>query len=804
MVPPTLLDETTGRSLTVAGDRVLLGRHPRAQLRLLDAGLSLEHAWLGRRGDELTIEPASAAASTLLNGRPLLALTRLAAGDRIEAGGLRLRVVDTTAAPRVAPGVAVATAAVPGTAPGRGDDAPEATVVGHAAARLTLAQREVPIRGNTTLGRSADNDLRLPSVQVSRHHARLEVQPSVTRLVDLGSSNGTFVNGRRVTRPTPLRANDVVTIGPFELLFTGWSLQQSGGGPAGVAAIGVTQAVPDEQRRGHHKTILQPTDVVVQPGEFFVILGESGGGKSTLMNLLSGRAQPAAGRVLLDGRDLCTHFAALRPRIAFVPQKNLLFDELTVLEHLRYTARLRLPADTDAATVEGVVVDTIRLVGLADHAATRCKDLSGGQKKRASLANEILVRPGILFVDEVTSGLDEGTDREIMTLLRDLTRAGVTVVCITHTLRNVASCCDRVCVLAQPGQVLFVGPPAEALQAFEVTDLGGIFDRLKADPSPGARQRLRRRFVDSEVHAREVAAPLQSLPALDESPAPAAQAPDRARRESWRQFRIVLDRVARLLLLDRRTLAIALGQAVLVGLAMAAVFGAVPDDLAHVPTQQTVQFLLAVSCLWFGCSNASKELVKDRDLFRQEADVCLLPGSYLLAKAAVFALLGFVQVALLLGLVITLTGVAGNTAWQAVSLAATVLAGTTLGLCISSFARDRDQANTIVPIVLVPQIIMAGRIADLPSAIEWFAGTFVTSYWSYTGMDAIADERWQRATIAVVATLAQTSVLLLASHLGLARPGLRAIAALPGQLLSRAKDWCAVNRDAGHERQRRS
>lgn len=772
MVPTTLIDEDTGRNLPIAGDRVLIGRHPRARLRRLDAALDLEHLWLERRGDDLTIEPANAAARTLLNGKPLLAVAPLAIGDRIEAGSLRLRVVadDAGIVPPAAPDGLAAPPPPTGPTSTGIDDSPEATVVGQAAARVSLRQREIPIQGNTTLGRSADNDVRLPSVQVSRRHARLEVQPSFLRLVDLGSSNGTFVNGQRITRPTPLRTGDVVTIGPFELAFTGWSLQQRGGGPASVAAIGVTRAVPDAQRRGHQKALLQETDVVVHPGEFFVILGESGGGKSTLMNLLSGRSAPTSGRVLLDGRDLRTDFAALRQRIAFVPQKNLLFDELTVLEHLRYTARLRLPADTDAAAIEGVVVETIRLVGLTEHSATRCRDLSGGQKKRASLANEILVRPGILYVDEVTSGLDEGADREIMLLLRDLARAGVTVVCVTHTMRNVATCCNRVCVLAQPGQVLFVGDPAEALRTFAVDDLGGIFDRLKADPSPAARSRLRQRFVDSDVHAREVAGPLRALRSSDEPPAAmAAQAPHRARRESWRQFLIVLDRATHLLLLDRRTLAIALGQAVLVGLAMAAVFGEVPDDLQHVPAQQTVQFLLAISCLWFGCSNASKELVKDRDLFRQEADVCLLPGSYLLAKTTIFAVLGLVQMALLLGISITLVGVAGNTAWQAVSLAGTVLAGTTLGLCISAFARDRDQANTVVPIVLVPQIIMAGRIADLPSAIEWFAGTFVTSYWSYTGMDAIADERWQRATIAVVATLVQTGVLLLASHIGLTR-----------------------------------
>lgn len=746
------ITDSAGHTTPLEPGRTLVGRHPQAALRVLDGSVAVTQFWLETEDAAVCIVPGSQVPPTYVNDEPLRTPRRIGIEDRIRAGSSVFRLV------------ALGSASSPGPSQ---VEAGEATLVGAATGRAVLAAREIPLRGTTLLGRAADADVDLPSVQVSRHHARIDVRPSQTLLTDLGSSNGTFVNGTRLRAATPLHRGDVVTIGPYELVFTGWSLEQRGGGAASVAAIGISQVVPDPEVRGRKRPILQPTDLVVHRGEFLAIVGESGGGKSTLVNLLSGRATPATGQVLVDGLDLRTNLAAMRPRLAYVPQKNTLFEELTVAQNLHYTARLRLPADTDASDLAAVVTEAIAQVGLVGHEATRFRDLSGGQKKRASLANEILARPGVLFVDEVTSGLDEGTDREIMQLLRELSRSGVTVVCVTHTLRHVAACCDRVVVLGQPGQLLFVGSSNAVLQFFAVEELGEVFTRLQADPTPLARSRLRRRFVDSDDHHREVEMPLQGLP---RQLAPDATSPTdstASRAEFLRQVRIATERAGRLLLLDTRTLAIALGQAVLVGLAIVAVFGRVPDDLQHVPTQQTILFLLAVSCLWFGCSNASKELVKERDLFRQEAEVNLQPCAYLAAKGCVLGTLALVQVAVLVAIVGSLSGIGGSLGWQTAVLAATGLAGTALGLCISAFARDRDQANTIVPIVLVPQIIMAGRIAQLPNAVEWFAGGFVSSYWSYAGLDAVAAERWGRATAALSALLAHGAVAVALAGVGL-------------------------------------
>ena len=755
MTPAFAITDATGHKAPLGPGRTLVGRHPQAALRVLDGNIAVTQFWLETDDGAVRIVPGSQVPPTYVNDEPLRTPRRIGIEDRIRAGASSFRVVALGPAPS------------PGAPPVAAPEAGEATLVGAAAGRAVLAAREIPLRGTTRLGRAADADVALPSVQVSRHHARIDVRPAQTLLTDLGSSNGTFVNGTRLRGTTPLHRGDVVTIGPYELVFTGWSLEQRGGGAASVAAVGVSQVVPDPEVRGRKRPILQPTDLVVHRGEFLVIVGESGGGKSTLVNLLSGRATPASGQVLVDGLDLRTNLAAMRPRLAYVPQKNTLFEELTVAQNLHYTARLRLPADTDATDRAAVVTQAIAQVGLVGHEATRFHDLSGGQKKRASLANEILARPGVLFVDEVTSGLDEGADREIMHLLRELSRRGVTVVCVTHALRHVAACCDRVVVLGQPGQLLFVGPPHAALQFFAVEDLGGVFTRLQADPTPLARTRLRRRFVDSDDHHREVELPLHGLPRRVAPEAASPTSPVAGRAEFLRQVRITTERAGQLLLLDTRTLAIALGQAVLVGLAIVAVFGRVPDDLQHVPAQQTILFLLAVSCLWFGCSNASKELVKERDLFRQEAEVNLQPWAYLAAKAGVLGTLALVQVAVLVAIVGSLSGIGGSFGWQTAVLAVTGLSGTALGLCISAFARDRDQANTIVPIVLVPQIIMAGRIAQLPSAVEWFAGGFVSSYWSYAGMDAVAAERWGRATAALSALLAHAAVAVALAGMGL-------------------------------------
>ena len=266
--------------------------------------------------------------------------------------------------------------------------------------------------------------------------------------------------------------------------------------------------------------MLDDVTLVIRPREFVCLLGPSGSGKSTLLSALSGRAAADEGAVLLNGKDLYANFEALKQDIAVVPQKDVLHDSLAVGQALWYTAKLRLPPDTSAAEIEASLGEMLETVGLTARRGTVIRHLSGGQVKRASLANEILCKPSLLFLDEVTAGLDEQTDREVMNLFRSLADAGKTVVCITHSLANVERTCHLVVILTPGGKLAFVGKPAEALEYFGIDRLGDVYDRLAEQPAEHWQQTFHKsplwqRYVADRLppEAEQAAARLARRPA---------------------------------------------------------------------------------------------------------------------------------------------------------------------------------------------------------------------------------------------------------------------------------------------------
>ena len=289
-----------------------------------------------------------------------------------------------------------------------------------------------------------------------------------------------------------------------------------------LAARGVERTVRD-RATGGPLTLLEDVDLVVRPREFVAILGPSGSGKSTLLAVLGGRVVPDAGAVTLNGADLHADFEALKGDITVVPQRDLLHDSLALGAALRYTAELRLPPDLSRGEVEASVADILDVVGLAPKRSTPIRHLSGGQVKRASLANELVAGPSLLLLDEVTSGLDEQTDREVMELFRRVADGGKTVVCVTHNLANVEENCHLVAILAEGGRLAFVGTPGEAKAYFAIPRLGDVY-RALAGRMPGE---WASRFRASPEYRRHVA---DRLPRGARPEPHAASAPPTAHR----------------------------------------------------------------------------------------------------------------------------------------------------------------------------------------------------------------------------------------------------------------------------------
>jgi ABC-type multidrug transport system ATPase subunit len=713
---------------------VRLGRDPACEVAFaLDTYpmVSGRHARIEHTVSGWVLTPLSRSNKTLLNDQPVGAPVPVKAGDRIRLGvtGPTVEVVALSAP--------VLTPEPP--APSFG-----ATVQAGPQHRALLhgsrGTERMPVGRGGILGRVAGQaDFVLDHPHVSRRHARLLADGERVWLHDLGSANGTFVNGRRLTRQVELNPGDRIDAGPFSLKFDGEALvSRSRSNNIELVARGVRRVVKD-RTTGKPLTLLNDVSLVIRPRELVCLLGPSGSGKSTLLTVLSGRNPPDGGAVLVNGENLYDNFAALKQDIAVVPQKDVLHDSLAVGAALRYTAELRLPPDTSREEIAKSVSDILEVVGLDKRSGTLLRHLSGGQVKRASLANELMARPSLLFLDEVTSGLDEQTDREMMELFRQVADGGKTVVCITHSLANVEATCHLVVVLTEGGRLAFVGTPEEARAYFQIDRLGDVYKKLAGRDA----QEWQAAFQASPLYARYVRDRLLIEAPAGEEEGEARRDEEREPVRPLRQAWILTRRYISIWRGDPMALAAMLGQALLVALLLGIVFGRL-DDVAN-PLERTqravnLMFLLNVASFWFGCNTAAKELVKERVIYTRERGFNLRIDSYVASKFVVLVLIVLVQVTLLFGIVRLWCGPPGSAVGQWVALLVLGVAGTALGLLISALARTEDVAAALVPIAVMPQIILAGAIVPLSGLALLLAKSAITVRWAEQALESLLSE----------------------------------------------------------------
>jgi ABC-type multidrug transport system ATPase subunit len=464
----------------------------------------------------------------------------------------------------------------------------------------TPLNRAVPLdelfhgKQRLVIGRSADCGLCLPHPTVSRYHAALERSPAGLHLRDLNSVNGVFVSGARIFEAVRIQERERIGIGPYLFSLAGnifYSLDSSQS--LRLEARNLEKAVRVGKRQT--RKLLDNINLAVEPGEFISLLGPSGSGKSTLMDCLNGRRPATGGKVLANGEDFYRHFDSFRQLLGYVPQRDIVHTQLTVEQALYYTARLRLPTDTEDSELEARIQEVLRMMELESHRTTLIANLSGGQIKRVSLGAELIARPCLLYIDEATSGLDAGTEARMMHLFRQLANEGKSVVCITHNVDNVDRC-NQVLILAR-GKLVFFGPPQEAPGYFGVHRLSEIYDRL-ADKRPEeweqsfccsalhhefVQKRLDSRLGDADKTATDLTVHVRIQPSLPESmhksSAVASPAVDRPYRPPlWHQFRVLTARYVQLMWGDRRSLRLLFLQAPLVAAVVLLGFAQRPYD----------------------------------------------------------------------------------------------------------------------------------------------------------------------------------------------------------------------------------
>jgi ABC-type multidrug transport system ATPase subunit len=742
---PALVVRAQGsdRSLP-AGPAYRIGRDPDSDIVVNDARVSWQHAVLQHDGGDWVLQDSGSTNGTFQGAERI---SRVAVGDGcmvrlghpadgpvltcspapVAQGGRG--ATELAAAPAEAAAAAMARPAPPAPPPLHQPAAPaggypagrSASRAGSGSLRPPSAVMRLPTKV-LRIGRATDNDVVVADLGVSRYHAELRRSVSGFEIVDLGSHNGTFVNGQRVSS-APVSELDIIGIGPATFRLVGEELQEFiDTGDVSLAAQDLTVTLPGG------KVILDHVSFPLGERCLLGVIGPSGAGKSTLLGALTGMRPATSGAVTYDERDLYTHYAELRHRIGLVPQENILHTQLTARRALGYAAELRFPRDTSKTERQRRIDEVLEELSLTRHAETRTSSLSGGQQKRVNVALELLTKPSLLFLDEPTSGLDPGLDKSVMEMMAELAHDGRTVIVVTHSVANL-NLCDRLLVLVPGGKVAYFGPPEEGLTHFAKPGWAEVFQAFDADPSRDWAAEYRQ----SRYHERYVAAEMDAqAPAGRPARQPSGPAP--AARNRLAQLSTLCRRYMAVIASDRVYLAVLGILPIVLGALIQAVpapqgLGGFANDGA-----ESLLLILVISACFTGAANAVRELVKERPIYSRERAAGLSAGIYLLSKLVILGLVSALQAILLV-----VIGMFGRKAPASGSflthlplvelllgMGLLAIASMTLGLFISAAVNTSEKTMPLLVISVMFQVILTGGVFGLNgkagiNQISWLA-----------------------------------------------------------------------------------
>jgi ABC transport system ATP-binding/permease protein len=623
-----------------------------------------------------------------------------------------------------------------------------------ASVNVAMPKQVLNLRGRDTLslGRDLQNDTVIDHPSVSRFHAFIERKNSVIVITDLSSTNGTFVNGKQISRDRPLRPEDTIRVGPCRLVFNfdETIVRHDEEGNLRLDAINLRKVV------GKGTTLLDDISLSVLAKEFVVIAGVSGGGKSTLLDALNGFRPATSGSVLVNGTDLYKNFNAYRTELGYVPQKDIVHTELTVTQALDYSAQLRMPADTTLAERKARIQEVLEDLGLSHRRDVSVKNLSGGQLKRVSIGVELLTKPSLFFLDEATSGLDPGTEADIMHLLRKLADQGRTVLLITHATENVVLC-DLVVFLAAGGRVAYLGPPDEAPQHFGVTKFNEIYPKVERERSPEEWQRQYLQSPQYQKYVVERQASVEPSKVDSRRSRVKKQAPGSKVKQisAWRQLLILSQRNIAILLRDRASLTLMLAIAPILGLLDFFTWKRTMFDIEQGDAGQAITMLFntGLIAVMVGSLATMREIVKEVDIYRRERMIGLMRIPYILSKIWFVILLAIYQAAVFLLFKLLAVNIPGNLVNMYITLLLATVAGMMMGLLVSAVSPNQNVAPLLTIIFLVPQIIfgggvlpvsqfgLPGRLINHISLTKWPFEALVTI--TGLGTDVAEDSCWK-------------------------------------------------------------
>jgi ABC-type multidrug transport system ATPase subunit/pSer/pThr/pTyr-binding forkhead associated (FHA) protein len=645
-----------------------------------------------------------------------------------------------------------------------------------------------------TIGRTPGNDIVVSHPQVSSRHAHVEQSDGRVYVTDLGSANGTYVNGHRLAPgqrveiangqkiyvgPMPLQLQ-LGAAGAVEVVNEAYAEERWAGRPLyEIEAWQLYLEVADRDDKAKMKVLLDNVSFKALPGDMIALMGPSGAGKTTLLLTLNGYLPPTQGLVRINGEDLYSIYDLLRGSIGYVPQDDLVHAELTVYEAVRYSAKFRLPPDYSDAEIDARVQQTLRDLGLDSIAqleigAPEKKVLSGGQRKRVNIALELVTDPVILYLDEPTSGLASDDAASLIALLSDLAKAtGKTIIMTIHQpAKEEYEKFTHALVLGYGGVPMFFGPT--------VPDSYRFFSGFKSRPQGKYAEPAASEIVDNprdmfgNIAEREV--PIHKALLAQNPTAPRTAARNQAamlwraeyfsdtnpiyqkmysgrrsvgtgegqrgipatRPQTSGQFGLLLSRYFKTKVRDVSGTAIMFAQAPIIGVLLAIVFGGQAEstpawclgalqqlsqekglasssdllkNLKMTQDHTAAVFFLVVSSIWFGTSNAAREIVRERSIYVRERMVNLGLFNYVMSKFVLLALFCVAQCTMLLAIVFFSLGFHGGIAafmQELAALVATAVTSVAIGLLLSAVVTSSEAAMALTPIALIPQVVLGG------------------------------------------------------------------------------------------------
>ena len=551
-----------------------------------------------------------------------------------------------------------------------------------------------------TIGRNPTCDVVLDHMSVSRVHAVIENRQGNFFIRDNNSMNGVYVNGQRIYNEQMLKEKDVIVITNSKLLYSAGLLNYccfTNG--IGLDAIDIVKRV----KSGHgEKTITNHISLSIEPCSFTGIIGGSGAGKTTFMNCLSGYNGATEGHVLINGVDLYKNYNSFKSIIGYVPQQDIIHGNLPLQEMLEYSAKLRMPPDTTKEERKARVRDVIKTVELSGHEDTMINLLSGGQRKRASIAVELLSDPKIFFLDEPSSGLDPGTEKNLMHTMHNMARQGITIILITHTIQNI-NLFDKIIFLGKGGNLCYYGPPQGAPSFFGVEHLSDAYMLTESNSDE-----LKNRFLTSGI--------MQPVENTGHNTGKQVRGESESfgvkTRKIFSNTWTLSIRYTKLLINDTQRMLLLLLQPPLLALMISITKDG--NQYKYRMITMSLLFTLACSGFWIGILNAIQEICKEKIILKRENMAGLSLFAYVTSKMLVLTILCAVQSFLLLVSYWILIGLPEDGIIMSpflelfLTIFLTALSATALGLVVSSFFDNPDRALVVAPLLIMPQILYSG------------------------------------------------------------------------------------------------